>query len=99
MTKNTVPVWLFSSLYDQEVNGVKRQRWGLEKEELAQSIVNKIRQVAKNQYWEDSVLERVLYINRNDDINMYGITPLKSLAKVALGTATKTASTPPPRYL
>lgn len=71
MLKNTLPVWLFSSLYNAEVNGLKGQRWGEEKELLGQRIIQKIEEVAKSQYWDKTVIERVLYINQHDDCNMY----------------------------
>lgn len=78
MLNNTVPVWLFSALYDYEVNGVKSQKWGEEKEKLAQAILLRVKQVAKNQYWDASTTERILYVNQHDEANMYGISP-KSL--------------------
>ena len=67
-----VPSWLFFGLYyGMEKNG----KWNKDKEKLAKHILRTLSEHGKSRYWPSVVLEKVLYVNKNDDANPYGITP------------------------
>ena len=71
--KQDIPVWLWMAFPRARLN----KKLTPEEEELCKNIIKSIKDVARDYYWEDKILEKVLHVNKFDDSNMYGATPKK----------------------
>lgn len=69
-----IPSWLFFGLY---YGMEKVGKWNDDKEKVARRLMQSLTEHAKSRYWPKEILETALYVNKNDDTNMYGISPKK----------------------
>lgn len=58
-----IPAWLFGALY--------KGKWDDEAEQMAQCIIKSLKNHSEWEYWKPEILEKVLYVNKHDDIKGY----------------------------
>ena len=68
--ENKIPIWLWASFYTTKPLTV-------EEEQMCYKIMDNLKKESEFYHWDPSIIEKVMYVNKHDDMNMYGGTPLK----------------------